>query len=434
MAPKAVRIEHLRNHVGEVVRVQGWVRHRRRKGKLVFLVVRDGSGIVQAVVFKGDVSEAEFEAAKRADPEAALILEGEVRDDPRAPGGVELGVRRLELVSEAPEYPIGAKEHGVDFLLRHRHLWIRSPRQGAILRIRDEVMGAAEDFLRSQGFVRFDAPILTGSAPEGTTNLFEIEYFDLGKAYLSQSGQLYAEAGALALGRVYTLGPTFRAERSKTRRHLTEFWMLEPEAAFVDFEENLRIQEEMVAAIVRRVLARRRRELEVLERDAAKLEPACAPPYPRIRYDEALKILEEAGEPLPWGEDFGAPHERILSERFEKPVFVTHYPVKVKAFYMEPDPENPDLALCADLLAPEGYGEIIGGSQRIHDLELLEQRLREWGLNPEDYEWYLDLRRYGSVPHSGFGLGIERTVAWICGLEHIREAIPFPRMLYRMYP
>ncbi|RMD80334.1 MAG: asparagine--tRNA ligase, partial [Chloroflexi bacterium] len=353
--------------------------------------------------------------------------------------GYELDVEEIELVGPSHEYPITPKEHGVEFLMEHRHLWVRSAKQHAILRIRAEVIAAAQEWLNEQGFVRFDTPILTATAAEGTTNLFATDYFDLGKAYLAQTGQLYVEAGMMSFGKVYCFGPTFRAEKSKTRRHLTEFWMIEPEVAFADHEDNMRLQEQFVSAIVARVLDRRREDLKVLERDTSLLEQVV-PPFPRITYDQAIELIAahqgevEGAYPLPWGEDFGAPHETLIASKFDRPVFVERFPSVVKAFYMQPDPNRPEVALCADLLAPEGYGEIIGGSQRIHDPDLLEQRIRDHGLRLEDYQWYLDLRRYGTVPHSGFGMGIERVVAWITGTRHIRETIPFPRQLYRIYP
>jgi asparaginyl-tRNA synthetase len=438
MAP-IVEIAHIAEYEGQEVTLQGWLYHKREKGKLIFLLVRDGTGIIQGVLFQPDVAPAVFAAAGALTQESSLIVTGSVRADKRAPGGYELTVSGLEAVHIAEEYPIQPKEHGVSFLLEHRHLWVRSSMQHALLRIRAEVESALQDFLNERGFVRFDTPLMTATAAEGTSNLFATEYFDLGTAYLAQTGQLYAEAGAMAFGKVYCFGPTFRAEKSKTRRHLTEFWMVEPEMAFYDHEDNLKLQEEFISYIVQRCLERRAQDLEVLERDTAPLE-RVVPPFPRITYDEVVEIVAEHYQeieectPLTWGEDLGAPHETLISLRFEKPVFVTHYPTKAKAFYMEPHPDRPEVSLCADLLAPEGYGEIIGGSQRIHDLELLKQRIVEWGLDMEDYEWYLDLRRYGTVPHSGFGMGIERLVTWIAGIHHIRETIPFPRMLGRIYP
>ncbi|WP_322820646.1 asparagine--tRNA ligase [Chloroflexus sp.] len=426
-------------YVGQRVTLAGWVYHKTEKGKLIFILLRDGSGTIQCVTFKKNVGEETFATAQSLTQESSCRITGSVRADERAPGGYELDVEAIELIGPSHEYPITPKEHGIEFLMAHRHLWVRSAKQHAILRIRAEVIAAAQEWLNEQGFVRFDTPILTATAAEGTTNLFATDYFDLGKAYLAQTGQLYVEAGMMAFGKVYCFGPTFRAEKSKTRRHLTEFWMIEPEVAFADHEDNMRLQEEFVSAIVARVLERRRDDLQTLERDTTLLEQV-RPPFPRITYDEAIELIAahqgevEGADPLPWGEDFGAPHETLIASKFDRPVFVERFPSAVKAFYMQPAPERPEVALCADLLAPEGYGEIIGGSQRIHDPVLLEQRIRDHGLRIEDYEWYLDLRRYGTVPHSGFGMGIERVVAWITGTRHIRETIPFPRQLYRIYP
>jgi asparaginyl-tRNA synthetase len=426
-------------HEGQTVTLAGWVHHKTEKGKLIFLVLRDGSGYIQCVIFKKNVSEETFLAGQHLTQESSCRLAGMVRADNRAPGGYELEVQDLTVLQIAQNYPIAPKEHGTEFLMEHRHLWVRSSKQRALLRVRAEVIAAAQEWLNAQGFVRFDTPILTATSAEGTTNLFATEYFDLGRAYLAQTGQLYVEAGLMSFGKVYCFGPTFRAEKSKTRRHLTEFWMIEPEVAFATHEDNLALQEQFVSAIVRRVLERCADDLHTLERDRSVLE-AIAPPFPRITYDDALTLIAERHHevehctPLVWGEDLGAPHETLIARQFDRPVFVERFPSALKAFYMEPDPARPEVALCADLLAPEGYGEIIGGSQRIHDAELLEQRVRAHGLNLADYEWYLDLRRYGSVPHSGFGMGIERCVAWIAGTHHVRETIPFPRMLYRLYP
>ncbi len=431
-APPLARIETLGEHAGRTVRLRGWLRNSRSSGKIQFLEIRDGTGAIQAVVLKNRVSPEEFEAARRMGQESSLEVTGEVREDPRAPGGYEMAVTALSVVHEAQEYPITPKEHGTDFLMDHRHLWIRSSRQHAILRIRAEIMRAITEWLDDQGFLRMDCPILTPSACEGTTTLFETGYFG-DKAYLTQSGQLYNEANAMAFGKVYCFGPTFRAEKSKTRRHLMEFWMVEPEMAFCDLEENLRVQEEMLSYVIQRVLQRRRVELQTLDRDLSRLEK-IRPPFPRLSYDEAVEILRQSGVDFEWGNDFGAPDETILAERHELPVFVHRYPSQCKAFYMKPVDERPEVCLSADLLAPEGYGEIIGGGQRIEDLTLLESRIREHGLPEEAYRWYLDLRRFGSVPHSGFGLGIERTVAWICGIEHVRETIPYARTLNRLYP
>jgi len=425
-------INEIAKYVGQEVTVRGWVYTKRSSGKVQFVLVRDGTGIIQSVVFKGDVEPSTFELADSLTQESSVVVTGLVREDERAPGGYELSVRGIEVVNLGKEYPITPKEHGVDFLMSHRHLWLRSSRQHAILRIRSEIVKACRDYLDDHGFTLVDAPILTPAACEGTTTLFETDYFGE-KAFLSQSGQLYMEAAAMALGRVYCFGPTFRAEKSKTRRHLMEFWMVEPEMAFADLDEDMRVQEEFVSHVVQRILSTRKKELETLDRDTRALA-RVEPPFPRISYDEAVEILKKNGSEIEWGSDFGGGDETILADQFDKPVFVHRYPAQCKAFYMKPDPNRPEVALCSDLLAPEGYGEIIGGGQRIDDLELLERRIAEHNLPQEAYGWYLDLRRYGSVPHSGFGMGIERTVAWICGLDHVRETIPFPRMLYRMYP
>ncbi len=432
MGTRWVRVCEVGRYVGEEVELRGWLFDKRSSGKVRFLLVRDGSGILQAVLAKPEASDALFARYDALTQESALVVRGVVREDARAPGGYELAVRDLEIVHRSEGYPITPKEHGIEFLLDHRHLWLRSRRPSAVLRIRAEVIRAAEAYLQAQGYLRVDAPILTPTAVEGTTSLFEVDYFDR-KAYLTQSGQLYMEAAAMAFGRVYCLGPTFRAEKSKTRRHLTEFWMLEPEAAYLDLEGCMALAEGLVVAIVEAVRKHRRTELQVLGRDLEALE-RVAPPFPRITYDEAVRRVNEAGLPMWWGEDFGGDEETVLSRAFDRPVFVHRYPAACKAFYMQPDPDRPEVVLNFDLLAPEGYGEIIGGGQRIHDLALLERRITEHGLPRQAYEWYLDLRRYGSVPHAGFGLGIERTVAWICGLDHVREAIPFPRTLYRLSP
>ncbi len=432
-------IARISSYAGHTITLAGWINHKTEKGKLIFLMLRDGSGIIQCVVFRKAVSETTFTTAQHLTQESACRITGSVRADERAPGGFELDVQEIEVIHIAQEYPITPKEHGVEFLMEHRHLWVRSSRQHAILRIRAEIMAAAQEWLNGEGFVRYDTPILTATSAEGTTNLFATPYFDQGNAYLAQTGQLYVESGMMAFGKVYCFGPTFRAEKSKTRRHLTEFWMLEPEVAFATHTDNLVLQEQLLSAIVQRVLQQCRRELDVLERDTLPLE-RVQPPFPRITYDTALELIREHhGEvegctPLEWGEDFGAPHETLIASKFDRPVFVEKFPAAIKAFYMQPDPERPEVALCADLIAPEGYGELIGGSQRIHDADLLAQRIREYGLNIADYQWYLDLRRYGSVPHSGFGMGLERAVAWITGTHHVRETIPFPRMLYRLYP
>lgn len=425
-------IKNLSRHVETQVTVQGWLYNLRSSGKIMFLIVRDGTGLMQGVLVKKEVGEELFEAANKLTQESSLKLTGTVRQEPRSVGGFEMTVTGLEIVSIAEEYPITHKEHGVDFLAERRHLWIRTPRQTAILRIRSEIEQAFRDFFYEQDFVLADAPVITPAACEGTTTLFELDYHGE-KAFLSQSGQLYNEATAMALGRIYCFGPTFRAEKSKTRRHLMEFWMIEAEMAYFDIDDNMKLQEEMVYSVIQRVLTRCGQELKTLERDVARLQRITLP-FPRISYTEAVEILKEAGEDFTWGGDFGAPHETIISSKFDAPVFVHRYPTEIKAFYMKPDPNDPKVVLGADLLAPEGYGEIIGGGQRMDDLTLLEQRIAEHKLPQEAFEWYLDLRRYGSVPHSGFGLGIERTVAWLCGLEHIRETIPFPRMLHKMYP
>ncbi|MEM2147878.1 MAG: asparagine--tRNA ligase [Candidatus Bathyarchaeia archaeon] len=420
-------------YTGHEVEIKCWLVTRRSSGGVQFLIVRDGTGLIQATIHKDDVSEKVFEDAEKLTQESSIIVKGTVKEDKRAPGGYEIRIKELQIVHFAePEYPLAKKEHGIDFLMGYRQLWVRSPRQTAILRIRAEVVKACRDFLDGKGFVLTDAPIFTPAAVEGTTTLFEVPYFGE-KAFLTQSGQLYVEATMAAFGKVYCFGPTFRAEKSKTPRHLTEFWMVEPEMAFCGFEDNLKLQEEMVTYIVKAVLEKRRRDLETLKRDIAPLQKV-EPPFERISYTEAIEMLQQAGHQIEWGEDLGAPHEKFISLQFEKPVFVHRYPTKAKAFYMQPDPDDPKVVLCADLMAPEGYGEIIGGSERIHDLKLLEKRIEEFGLPREAYEWYLDLRRYGSVPHSGFGLGVERTVMWICKLKHIRETIPFPRTITRIYP
>ncbi|WP_034384180.1 asparagine--tRNA ligase [Deinococcus sp. YIM 77859] len=444
----SVSIRDLKGHVGETVTLSAWLTDKSGKGKIQFLKLRDGTGFVQATVFKGDVTAEVFEAAKRLTQEQAVRLTGEVRADERAPGGVELSVRDLAPYAEnSGEYPITPKEHGIEFLLDHRHLWLRHRRPWAVLRVRDSVERAIVDFFHQEGFIRFDAPFFTPNAAEGTTELFEIDLFGEREAYLSQTGQLHAEAGALAFGKVYTFGPTFRAEKSKTRRHLLEFWMVEPEVAPSSHVENMALQERLVSFIVRRVLEECSTELALLGRDLARLRPAAEGNFPRVTYSEALDIIREhiaAGDlppnvgadvqPVEWGDDLGAPHETILGHHFDRPVIVERYPAAIKAFYMQPDPEDPRLALCDDMIAPEGYGEIIGGSERIHEYELLRARIEHEGLPLSAFEWYLDLRRYGSVPHAGFGMGLERVVAWLTGIDHIREAIPFPRMLTRMSP
>jgi asparaginyl-tRNA synthetase len=430
-----ITIENAGKYDGQEVTVRGWLYNIRESGKLVFPIFRDGTGIIQGVCSLKENPEA-FAALKGLTQESSVIVTGKIRAEQRAPGGYELGVtsiRILQKVSEATPFPIQLKEHGVDFLLDQRHLWIRTPRQAAILRIRAEAVRSARNYMDSQGYTLTDAPIFTPSACEGASTLFEVNYIDDQKAYLTQSGQLYIEATAMALGKVYTFGPTFRAEKSKTRRHLTEFWMLEPEAAYAELRDMMDLGEGLVSAIVQGVVKNKFCELELLKRDVQKLDN-IKPPFPRITYEEAVGILHKLGNPAKFGDDFGGDEETLISNSFDKPVMVHHYPTSIKAFYMQPDAERPDLALSFDMLAPEGYGEIIGGSQRIHDYDLLVKRLKEHDLPPEAFQWYLDLRRYGSVPHAGFGLGLERTVAWICGTEHIREVIPFPRMIYRVYP
>ena len=435
------RISELSKHDGQIVTIQGWLYNLRESGKLLFPIFRDGSGVVQGVVPKAAVSPETFETIKTLTLESSVIVRGKVRADKRAPGGFELDVTDIQVVQKVAEddpYPISLKEHGVDFLMEHRHLWIRSPKQSAILRIRAEIIKAARDFFDNQGFTLTDPPILTPAACEGTTTLFPVDYFEE-QAYLTQSGQLYIEATAMALGKVYSFGPTFRAEKSKTRRHLTEFWMVEPEIAFGHLEDVMQLAEGLLSFLVQRVLEKRRSDLEVIGRDITKLETVKAP-FPRISYDEAVQMLQDAHtkglieNKFEWGGDFGSPDETYISSQFDRPVMIHRYPAVVKAFYMEPDPQRPELALCVDVLAPEGYGEVIGGSQRMSSYELLIKRIHEHGLPEEAFKWYLDLRKYGSVPHGGFGMGIERAVAWICGLEHVRETIPFARTLHRLYP
>ncbi|MBQ4817975.1 asparagine--tRNA ligase [Bacillus pumilus] len=426
-------INQVFKHVDEDVTIGAWIANKRSSGKIAFLQLRDGTGFIQGVVVKAEVEEEVFKLAKSVTQETSVYVTGQVTKDERSPLGFELQVKSIEVIHEATDYPITPKEHGTEFLMDHRHLWLRSKKQHAIMKIRNEIIRATYEFFHQEGFVKVDPPILTGSAPEGTTELFATKYFDE-DAYLSQSGQLYMEAAAMALGKVFSFGPTFRAEKSKTKRHLIEFWMIEPEMAFVEFNENLEYQENYVTHVVQSVLENCKVELHTLGRDTAKLENIKAP-FPRITYDEAIKFLQEKGfDDIEWGDDFGAPHETAIAESYDKPVFITHYPTSLKPFYMQPAPDRDDVVLCADLIAPEGYGEIIGGSERVHDLELLEARLKEHGLDQETYEWYTELRQYGSVPHSGFGLGLERTVAWISGAPHVRETIPFPRLLNRLYP
>ncbi len=426
-------IKDLSEFVGKEVTLKGWLYNERSSGKVKFLILRDGTGLLQCVYFKGNVAPEVFELASRLGQESSIGVTGKVKVEPRAPGGYELDATGLKLISEARDYPITPKDHGVEFLMDHRHLWLRSNKQVAILRIRHRIVKAIRDYFDGHGFTLMDPPILTPAACEGTSTLFETEYFDLGKAYLTQSGQLYAEAGAMALGKVYTFGPTFRAEKSKTRRHLTEFWMVEPEVAFAELNDDMDLAEDFLEYIVQTILKEKTEELKVLERDTTKLQNVKKP-LPRISYDEAVDILKKNGIEFEWGNDLGGTDETIVSNQFDKPVMVHRYPAEVKAFYMKRDPQNEKLALAVDVLAPEGYGEIIGGSQREDNYEVLLNRIKEHNLPQEAFEWYLDLRRYGSVPHSGFGLGLERTVGWICGLDHVRETIPFARMIYRNTP
>ncbi|MBM3786256.1 MAG: asparagine--tRNA ligase [Acidobacteria bacterium] len=436
MSVPRVRIAGIGRHDGETVSIAGWLYNLRRSGKICFPLVRDGSGIIQCVAVKATLPEETFEALKNLTQESSLIVTGKVRAEARAQGGYELDVESVEIlqrVSEESPYPITPKEHGIDFLMDHRHLWLRSRRQTAILRVRHEVIKAIRDYFDSNGFTLVDTPIFTPAACEGTTTLFEVDYFEDEKVYLTQSGQLYNEANAMALGRVYCFGPTFRAEKSKTRRHLTEFWMVEPEMAYAGLEDVKTLAEGLVVFCIGRVLENRREELAVLERDVSKLE-AVKTPFPRMRYDDAVELLRRKGSEIQWGGDFGNTDETLLTEGSPQPILVDRFPTAIKAFYFQPDDENPKLAMGVDVIAPEGYGEIIGGGQRIHDPELLLRRLKEHDLPPEAFNWYLDLRRYGTVPHAGFGMGVERFVAWMCGTEHIRECIAYPRMLYRTRP
>lgn len=439
--PVISTIREIGQHEGQTVTIRGWLYNLRASGKLLFPIFRDGSGIIQGVVAKQQVSPELFDAIKGLTQESSVIVTGKVRADQRAPGGFELDVTDATIVQRVnPDdpYPITPKEHGVDFLMEHRHLWLRSPRQAAILRVRAEIIKAARDFFDERGFTLTDPPILTPAACEGTTTLFPVDYFEE-QAFLTQSGQLYIEATAMALGKVYSFGPTFRAEKSKTRRHLTEFWMVEPEVAYLQLDGLMELAEQFITSIVMRCLEKRRPELETIGRDISKLEK-IATPFPRITYDDAVKMLQDGHaegkleNKFEYGGDLGSPDETFISSQFDRPVMIHRYPASVKAFYMEPDPQRPDLALCVDVLAPEGYGEIIGGSQRMASYELLLKRIHEHELPEEAFKWYLDLRKFGGVPHAGFGMGIERAVAWICGLEHVRETIPFPRMLYRLYP
>ena len=431
-----IAISDAARHENETVEIAGWLYNMRKSGKIVFPLLRDGTGLMQCVAVKNALPEALFEEIKNLTQESSIIVTGKIRSDARAAGGYEMDIENLQViqrVSESDPYPIAPKDHGVEFLMDHRHLWLRSQRQHAIMRVRHTIIKAVRDYFDDRGFTLIDTPIFTPAACEGTTTLFEVNYFDDAKAYLTQSGQLYNEANAMAFGKVYCFGPTFRAEKSKTRRHLTEFWMVEPEMAYADLDEVKRVAEEMIVFVVGRVLEGRRPELKALERDVTKLE-AVQSPFPRLSYDDAVKILQEKGSEIQWGGDFGGADETILTQQFDRPILVDRYPSAIKAFYMAPDPDRPEVALGVDVLAPEGYGEIIGGGQRVHDLELLLRRIEEHRLPSDAFDWYLDLRKYGTVPHGGFGMGIERCVAWVCGLEHIRETIAFPRMLYRLRP
>lgn len=440
MTPNRFYIENSDQFDGQIVTIRGWVFNKRSSGKIKFLILRDGTGLMQGILFKGECNEEAFTVFETLTQESSVEVSGKLRKEPRSPGGYEMGIQSIKAVQIAEPYPISPKEHGVEFLMENRHLWVRSQRQWAALRIRAEIIRSIQEFFDNRGFIRFDAPILTPSACEGTSTLFGTQYFD-DKAYLTQSGQLYGEVGAMAFGKIYVFGPTFRAEKSKTRKHLTEFWMVEPEVAYADLEDNMLLGEQFIEHIVQNVLTRRQPELKILERDLSKLE-SIRGPFPRISYDEALKILEKRDIALSWGEDFGAPHETALGEEFGKPVFVHHMPSQIKAFYFKQSDTvgGPGVtgtgryALGCDLIAPDGYGEIIGGGQREENVDALRRRIAEHELKEEDYSWYLDLRRYGSVPHSGFGLGIERTVAWMTGVEHVRETIPFPRMLNTLRP
>lgn len=426
-------IKEAKHYINQEVTIGAWLTNKRSSGKIAFLQLRDGTGFMQGVVVKADVDEDTFQLAKDITQETSLYITGVISEDNRSDLGYEMQVKSIEIIAEAHDYPITPKNHGTEFLMDHRHLWLRSKKQHAVMKIRNEIIRATYEFFNNTGFTKIDPPILTASAPEGTSELFHTKYFDQ-DAFLSQSGQLYLEAAAMAHGKVFSFGPTFRAEKSKTRRHLIEFWMIESEKAFCDHNESLEIQEQYVTHVVKSVLENCKLELNILERDTEKLEKVTTP-FPRITYDDAVEFLKEQGfDDIEWGEDFGAPHETAIANHYDLPVFITNYPTKIKPFYMQPNPDNEDTVLCADLIAPEGYGEIIGGSERINDLALLEQRIDEFELDPESYSYYLDLRRYGSVPHSGFGLGLERTVAWLSGVEHVRETAPFPRLLNRLYP
>ncbi|OBS62116.1 asparagine--tRNA ligase [Enterococcus mundtii] len=429
-----IQIIDSKKHVGEIVTIGAWVANKRSSGKIAFLQLRDGTAFFQGVVVKSEVPEEVFQMAKNLSQETSILVTGEIREDSRSKFGYEIGITNIEVVSESHDYPITPKEHGTDFLMDHRHLWLRSSRQHAVMQIRNEIIRATYEFFNNNQFVKIDPPILTGSAPEGTTDLFETNYFDQ-KAYLSQSGQLYMEAAAMAFGKVFSFGPTFRAEKSKTRRHLIEFWMIEPEMAFTHQEESLEVQEQYVAFLVQSVLDNCEYALDVLERDKEVLKTYTKLPFPRITYDDAIELLKKNGfDDIEWGDDFGSPHETFIANSFEQPVFILNYPKAIKPFYMKPHPTREDVVICADMIAPEGYGEIIGGSERATDYDFLLEQIKNHGLDEKEYSWYLDLRKYGSVPHSGFGLGLERTVTWISGIDHVREAIPFPRLLNRIYP
>jgi len=429
---KWVYIENIADYVNQEVEIRGWLYNKRSSGKIRFILVRDGTGIIQGTVYSADKNHPLFLKFDQLTQESSLVVRGLVKEDKRSPGGYELGITEIEILQVAQEYPITPKAHGTPFLMDHRHLWLRSQKQRAVLQIRTELIKAIRDFFDSNGFRLMDTPILTPSAVEGTTTLFETEYFDQ-KAYLSQSGQLYNEATAMAFGKVYCFGPTFRAEKSKTRKHLIEFWMVEPEVAFAQLDDIVELGEDLIVYIIERILQENQEELKILERDTKLLE-LVKKPFPRLTYDTAVKEINARGSKMTWGADFGSPEETLISEIYDTPVSITHFPAKIKAFYMQPDEKRPEVVLGVDVLASEGYGEIIGGGQRIHDCDLLEKKIKEFRLPREAYRWYLDLRKYGSVPHSGFGLGVERTLAWICKLKHIREAIPFPRLLYRIYP
>jgi len=429
---KWVYIEDISHYQDKDVEIRGWLYNKRSSGKVRFLLIRDGTGIIQCTAFSEEKDHPLFKIFDNLTQESSLIVRGRIREEKRAPGGYELQLKEVDVIQIAQEYPITPKDHGIPFLMEHRHLWLRSQKQNAVLQIRAELIRAIRDFFDGRGFRNMDTPILTPSACEGTTTLFETEYFDQ-KAYLSQSGQLYNEATAAAFGKVYCFGPAFRAEKSKTRKHLIEFWMVEPEVAFATLEDTISLGEDLILYIIERILEKRKKELDILERDTSPLE-IIKKPFPRMTYEKALEHLKTKGSAIKWGDDFGAPEETMFSEMYNSPVCVTHFPAEIKAFYMQPDPERPEVVLGVDFFASEGYGELIGGGQRIHDLNLLERKIKEFKLPREAYEWYLDLRKYGSVPHSGFGLGIERTLAWICKIKHIREAIPFPRLLYRIYP